>query len=96
MSPLAGHTAPKAARCEGRVPFPVRDARVSLSPFARKRGRTTQEARLLVRSAVERWLAGESVGFTYVASLKSMGLIPRADGAYRLGPKYCATNAPKK
>jgi len=28
------------------------------------------------------------VGFTFVSSLKSMGLIPRSDGKYTIGDKY--------
>ena len=78
-----------APSCERTTPFAALDARIALSPFARKRSRTAQEARQLVRRTVRRWRAGESIGFTYVASLRSMGLIPRADGTYRLGLKYC-------
>lgn len=29
-----------------------------------------------------------SVGFTITSSLKSMGLVPRSDGKFRLGEKY--------
>lgn len=75
--------------CRQATPFAIVDARVARSPFARKRGRTLQEATALVRRTVRRVRAGESVGFSALMSLKSMGLIARADGAYELGPKYC-------
>ena len=84
--PKRTHT---VSSCEQDTPFDVSANRVRLSPFARKKGRTTAEAMQLVQRATQRWHAGESVGFTYVSSLKSMGLIPRTDGRYRLGPKYC-------
>jgi hypothetical protein len=31
----------------------------------------------------------KNVGFTFVSSLKSMGLVARANGKYMLGDKYC-------
>jgi hypothetical protein len=31
---------------------------------------------------------GKSIGFTYVSSLKAMGLIPRANGKYEISAKY--------
>ena len=75
--------------CEKATPFAVSAARVAISPFARGRDRSADEARQLVERTLRRWKLGESVGFTYVASLKSMGLIQRANGRYRLGAKYC-------
>lgn len=41
-----------------------------------------------VKSALEKHKRGESIGFTRIASLKSMGLLPRSDGFYCLGEKY--------
>ena len=76
--------------CVRDAPFPVVAARVRRSPFARKQHRSIQEAIALVHASIARWSASDSIGFTYVASLKSMGLIPRANGRYVLGPKYCA------
>lgn len=42
------------------------------------------------KDALQRYRRGESIGFTRVASLKAMGLLPRANGRYELGPKYAA------
>lgn len=38
---------------------------------------------------------GRSIGFTKIASLKSMGLLPRKDGSYKLGEKYKVRDALK-
>lgn len=34
------------------------------------------------------WKEGKSIGFTITASLKAKGLIPRANGTYRVSDKY--------
>ena len=34
------------------------------------------------------WKEGKSIGFTMKASLKAKGLIPRANGSYRVSEKY--------
>jgi hypothetical protein len=34
------------------------------------------------------WKKGKSIGFTMRSSLKAKGLIPRANGTYRVSPKY--------
>lgn len=34
------------------------------------------------------WKQGKSIGFTMRSSLKAKGLIPRANGTYRVSPKY--------
>jgi hypothetical protein len=34
------------------------------------------------------WKKGKSIGFTMKSSLKAKGLIPRANGTYRVSPKY--------
>lgn len=35
-----------------------------------------------------KWKRGESIGFTMRSSLKAKGLIPRANGTYRVSKKY--------
>jgi hypothetical protein len=67
-------------------PFAVKDARVKISPFAK--GKTLKEAKAMIREKRAAYKKGEEIGFTYVSSLKSQGLIPRADGTYKLGGKY--------
>ena len=37
---------------------------------------------------LKRWKQGRSIGFTMRSSLKAKGLIPRADGTYKVSPKY--------
>jgi hypothetical protein len=39
---------------------------------------------------LKKWQRGESIGFTIRSSLKAKGLIPRANGAYKVSPKYRA------
>ncbi|NDE13967.1 hypothetical protein EBZ80_03460 [bacterium] len=60
-------------------PFPITATRAALSPM-----KTVAR----VRDVLWRYRRGESIGFTLVSSLKSMGLIPRAHGRYELGTKY--------
>jgi len=59
--------------------YPLRADHVTKSPFK------TMEK---VREAIRKYHQGKSIGFSRIASLRSMGLIPRADGTYRLGDKY--------
>lgn len=37
------------------------------------------------------WKQGKSIGFTMRSSLKAKGLIPRANGTYKVSPKYKRT-----
>lgn len=37
---------------------------------------------------LKKWKEGKSIGFTMRSSLKAKGLIPRANGTYRVSPKY--------
>jgi hypothetical protein len=37
---------------------------------------------------LQKWKRGESIGFTMRSSLKAKGLIPRANGTYRVSAKY--------
>lgn len=60
-------------------PFPVSPARVRKSPF---------RSPAKVRETLKSYKKGKKIGFTYVSSLKAMGLLPRANGKYQLGPKY--------
>ena len=53
--------------------------RVKKSPF-----KTTMKA----KAALAKAKRSKPIGFTARSSLKSMGLIPRADGCYTLGSKY--------
>jgi hypothetical protein len=59
--------------------FPILAANVEKSPFS------SMEK---VKQTLKAFHQGEKIGFTYTSSLKSMGLIPRSDGTYRLGEKY--------
>ncbi len=68
-------------------PFPITQKRVDASPFQNIN---------TVRSVLDKYhkkngggsSATTSIGFTYISSLKSMGLLPRANGSYVLGQKY--------
>lgn len=61
-------------KCSRNTPYAVVTSRVALSPFAKHR--TSNEAVDLVKTTLQRFHDGESIGFSRVASLKSMGLIP--------------------
>jgi hypothetical protein len=41
-----------------------------------------------VKKALGKYKRKEKIGFTQLSSLRSMGLIKRAGGAYKLGEKY--------
>jgi len=62
-----------------RRPYTMKNSCVRRSPLKTK-------AR--VRSTLKNYKARKSVGFTATSSLKSMGLVPRSNGCYRLGSKY--------
>jgi hypothetical protein len=40
------------------------------------------------RRTLKAYKAGQSIGFTALSSLKSMGVLPRVSGCYELGKKY--------
>ena len=61
------------------VPYPWKSSSAKKSPF-----RTLKNA----KAAEARYKKGLSIGFTALASLKSQGRLPRADGCYVLGAKY--------
>jgi hypothetical protein len=60
-------------------PFPLNRKRIEKSPF-----RTILKA----KQTIQKYKRGEKIGFTYVSSLKAMGLIPRASGIYEISMKY--------
>jgi hypothetical protein len=62
-----------------RTPYLIQARRAAKSPYGSTRR---------VRAVYAKYKAGQSVGFTARSSLKSMGLVPRADGCYVLGNKY--------
>jgi hypothetical protein len=62
-----------------KSPYKLSPKRVKRSPF---------KSQKKVKDALQRFKKGEKIGFTYVSSLKSMGLIPRSNGSYELGKKY--------
>lgn len=60
-------------------PFPMNEKRISKSPM-----KTIEK----VKEVLKKYNNHEKIGFTYISSLKSLGLIPRSDGFYKLGEKY--------
>jgi len=60
-------------------PFPLRESWIRASPFRN---------RASVMASEKKYKNGELIGFTALASLRSMGRIPRSDGSYRVGTKY--------
>ena len=59
--------------------FAVSPKRARKSPF---------KSPVKVKQALKDYKSGKSIGFTYVSSLKAMGLLPRAGGTYIVSPKY--------
>jgi hypothetical protein len=62
-----------------KTPFTISKKRVVKSPF-----RSPQK----VKEAIKKYKKGQSIGFTYVSSLKAMGLLPRNNGQYEVSKKY--------
>ena len=60
-------------------PYKIRPSFVKKSPFSSVES---------VKKALQQHKKQEKIGFTQLSSLRSMGLIKRADGTYRLGDKY--------
>jgi len=60
-------------------PFPLLEKRLVKSPFRDKHQ---------VHETLHQYHQGKSIGFSRLASLKSMGLLPRSHGDYELGSKY--------
>jgi len=60
-------------------PIPWNKDAVAISPFKTLERATTAEIAYKKK---------ESIGFTAISSLKSMGRIPRASGLYEIGDKY--------
>jgi hypothetical protein len=61
------------------TPFPYRAAWIRASPFKTKDR---------VAIAEEKYKKGVPIGFTALASLRSMGRVPRTNGYYIVGDKY--------
>ena len=57
----------------------VHDSWLRASPFKTK---------TKLKEIIKKYKQGEKIGFTYTSSLKSMGIIPRSDGEYKIGQKY--------
>ena len=62
-----------------KTPYAWKSSSIKKSPF-RKLKRA--------KDAETKYKAGQSIGFTAISSLKSLGRIPRSDGCYVLGAKY--------
>lgn len=60
-------------------PFPLSLKRIAISPFKDKNS---------VIETERKYRDGKSIGFTALASLRSMGRLPRSNGRYVLGEKY--------
>ena len=69
---------PAKIRTKNR-PFAIQKSRVSKSPFSSV-GK--------VKQILQKYKRGQSIGFTFVSSLKAMGLIPRTNGKYEISKKY--------
>ena len=61
------------------TPYSISPSRVKKSPFSSVDS---------VKKALRKYKRREQIGFTQLSSLRSMGLVKRADGFYRLGNKY--------
>lgn len=62
-----------------RKPYSISSKRVKLSPF-----KTINS----LKKTLKAYKRGCKIGFTQKSSLRSMGLIPRSNGMYKLGEKY--------
>ena len=62
-----------------KTPYAWKSSSIKKSPF-----RKLERA----KNAETKYKAGQSIGFTAISSLKSLGRIPRSDGCYVLGAKY--------
>ena len=60
-------------------PYAISQARVAKSPFSSVDS---------VKKALGKYKRKEKIGFTALSSLRSMGLVKRSDGTYKLGDKY--------
>jgi hypothetical protein len=60
-------------------PFPINGSRVRKSPL---------KTPTKTKKALSDYKKGKSIGFTYVSSLKAMGLLPRSNGKYEISAKY--------
>lgn len=63
----------------GRKKFALKEEAVKISPFRNLKTVKRKEAMLK---------KGQSIGFTGISSLKSMGRIQRSNGCFLIGDKY--------
>jgi len=75
----AGGACPCQAAPQGPVP---------LEGFGKPMGGGTYRPTKRNLKYLKKWKRGESIGFTMRSSLKAKGLIPRANGTYKVSPKY--------
>jgi len=66
---------------------PWNDAFLEKSPFY-KVAKTLPKARQLARETLKKYVEGQTIGFSFESSLKSMGKIRRQHGRFQLGDKY--------
>lgn len=71
-------TSKTSLKCK-KTPHAWKSSSIKKSPF-----RTLKRA----KDAESKYKDGQSIGFTAISSLKSLGRIPRSDGCYLLGAKY--------
>lgn len=74
-------------------PFRLDDKKIKISVFMKGKS-NIDEARKLIKKSLKKYVEKKVLPFSYISSLKSMGLLKRTDGTYRLGSKY-ATILPK-
>jgi hypothetical protein len=60
-------------------PYGLSPERIRKSPF---------KSPLKAKQALNDYKKGKSIGFTYVSSLKAMGLLPRTNGKFIISKKY--------
>jgi len=59
--------------------YSIRPSFVKKSPFSSVES---------VKKALQQYKKTGKIGFTQMSSLRSMGIVKRADGTYKLGDKY--------
>jgi len=60
-------------------PYKIRPSFVKKSPFSSVES---------VKKALQQYKKTGKIGFTQLSSLRSMGVVKRTDGMYKLGDKY--------
>lgn len=65
------------------TPYKIDNSKVKLSPFMKGTNSVNKAI-----EKVKKTLKMKKIPFSYESSLKSMGLLKRSDGSYKLGEKY--------